>query len=232
MSLTIDTWKWVCENYENLKNNSEIEESVHFDTLKKEGIISFENDNFLVADSLVEGVTRIREEEALLKKGAPLSFKQTFVNFKELQRHLWLRGKTQERKTFLTNYELVLFSDNFKRLTVMDSLELLGVELIISQVRRAVFREEYVELVPSFLQRETYFSSGVIGFEGEDKHRVCIDEGYYDLLTHFWVKVKTPCRFISLFVGKELVVVLNPHVGSRYLEDIIAIISPCELKDT
>jgi hypothetical protein len=34
---------------------------------------------------------------------------------------------------------------------------------------------------------------------------------------------------VSVYAGKDMVVVLNPFVSDRYFEDIIAIIGSCEL---
>ena len=107
-------------------------------------------------------------------------------------------------------------------------------ELLISQVGHAVFREDYLEITPTSLRREGYFDVGIIQFSGEQGYSVSIDEGYYDLITGLWGEIKTPCRFLSVFVGKELVVIINPHIKTnlRYLEDIVAIVSPCELEVT
>ena len=230
--ISIDSWKWLYDNKNNIKFSSNKIESKHLDVFVKSGLLVLQKGRYIMLPPLTQTLNKIRAEEKQLQKGVPLSCKNTIVNCKELQRFIWYRGQTKERKTFITNYEMIVFSPSFKGFTVIDSSDLLSIELLISQVGHAVFREDYLEIVPVSLRREGYFDVGIIGFLGEQGYSVSIDEGYYDLITSLWGDVKTPCKFVSIYAGKELVIIINPHIQTdlRYLEDIIAIVSPCEIE--
>ena len=230
MNISIDAWKWLYENRKKIDSYSGKKSAGPVSTFMRSGLLLFEGDHFTFTAPLQKVLQGIKKEEKQLRAGVPLCYKQTTVNPKELRRHLWYKGKTENQRSFLTNYEIIIFASSFHGFTIVNSSDLMEVEILISQVNHAIFREDYIDVTPATLQREGYFSVGIIHLLGENGYKVSIDEGYYDLITRLWEKVRTPCRFVSTFVGKEVVVVLNPHVASRYLEDIIAIISPCSLE--
>jgi hypothetical protein len=142
---------------------------------------------------------------------------------------MWYKGRAKDKGYYITNYEAVIFTYAFRGLSVIYSPDLLAVDLIISQVRQAVFREDYIELEPVTYQRHRYFDTGIVNLEGPNNYKISISEVYYDLLTYHWNKVKTSCTFVSVYAGKDMVAVLNPFVSDRYFEDIIAIVGSCEL---
>lgn len=232
MELSIDAWKWLYSNRDSIRFSSNEIESKYLDVFLKCGLLVLQKGHYIITPPLFKTLKRMEEEEKQLRKGIPLSYKSTTINRREFRRFIWYRGQTKERKTFITNYEMIVFSSFFRGFTVIDSSDLLSVELLISQVGRAVFREDFIEITPVLLRRAAYFDAGIIQFTGEQDYSVSIDEGYYDLVTRLWGIIRTPCEFFSVFAGKELVVAVNHHVPTnyRYLEDIVAIFSPCTLE--
>ena len=227
--LAIEAWKWIYENRSRLRYHPDKLASKHLNTFLKSGLLSYRQGRFLVSAQLKETFKNIEAEEKLLQKGIPLGDKSTYSAISEVAKEIWYRGKAKDRGYFITNYEAILFDLRFKGLTVIDSQDLLPVDLVISQARQAIFREDYIELEPVTLQRHWYFDTGIVKFEGPEGYKINISEAYYDLITYHWGKVKTPCTFAAIYAGKEMVAVLNNYVSDRYFEDIIAIVGSCEL---
>jgi hypothetical protein len=227
---SIDAWNWIYQNQTNVKFSPDKGTSLYLNMFLKSGLLLFEGGHFIFTPSLSETLERISLEEIQLQNGVPLSQKATWTNLKEFYHYTWFRGKTSERKYYITNMEMVLFSSHFKGIPILESSDLLGIDLLISQVRQAIFREDYLELIPQTLQRRGYFDSGIIHLVGEKDYSISVAESYYDLITYHWDKVQTSCQFMAVIAGKEFVVVRNAHTHGRYFEDIISIISPCELE--
>ena len=227
--IKIDAWKWVFENRSNLRYHPDKIASKYLNTFLKSGLLVYRQGRFLVSKPLKETWAKMEQEEKLLQKGIPIFDKNTYSSISEAAKEIWYRGRAKDRGHFITNYEAVIFTKVFRGLTVLYSPDLLGVDLIISQIRQAVFREDYIELEPVTYQRHRYFDTGIVNFEGPAGYKISISEVYYDLLTHHWSKVNTPCEFVAAYAGKDMVVVLNSFVPDRYFEDIIAIVGACEL---
>jgi len=228
-SIKIDAIRWVYENRSKLRYHPDKIASKHLNTFLKSGLLVYRQGRFLVSKQLKETFTKMEQEEKLLQKGIPIFDKNTYSSISEAAKEMWYKGRAKDKGYYITNYEAVIFTYAFRGLSVIYSPDLLAVDLIISQVRQAVFREDYIELEPVTYQRHRYFDTGIVNFEGPNDYRISISEVYYDLLTYHWNKVKTPCTFVSVYAGKDMVAVLNPFVSDRYFEDIIAIIGSCEL---
>ena len=229
ISIGISAWKYLFENRSKLRYHPDKLVSKHLNIFLKSGLLSYRRGRFLVSAQLKETFKNIEAEEKLLQKGIPIEDKTTYSAISEVAKEMWYRGRAKDRGYFITNYEAILFDLRFKGLTVIDSQDLLPVDLVISQARQAVFREDYIELEPMTLQRHWYFDTGIVKLEGPKGYKINISEAYYDLITYHWGKVKTPCTFVAIYAGKEMVAVLNNYVSDRYFEDIIAIVGSCEL---
>ena len=229
ISIGISAWKWLFENRSKLRYHPDKLVSKHLNIFLKSGLLSYRRGRFVVSAQLKEVLGNMEAEEKLLQKGIPIEDKTTYSAISEVAKEMWYRGRAKDRGYFITNYEAVLFDSKFKGITVVDSQDLLSVDLVISQARQAVFREDYVELEPAILQRHWYFETGIVKFEGPNGYKINISEAYYDLITYHWTKVKEPCTFVSVYAGKEMVVALNAFVSDSYFENIIAIVGSCEL---
>jgi hypothetical protein len=228
--IKIDAIRWVYENRSKLRYHPDKIASKHLNTFLKSGLLVYRQGRFLVSKQLKETFTKMEQEEKLLQKGIPIFDKNTYSSISEAAKEMWYKGRAKDKGYYITNYEAVIFTKALKGLSVLYSPDLLAVDLIISQARQAVFREDYIELEPVTYQRHRYFDTGIVNFEGlNNNYKISISEVYYDLLTYHWSKVKTPCTFVSVYAGKNMVVVLNSFVPDRYFEDIIAIVGACEL---
>lgn len=227
--ISTDAFKWIFENRGKIRYHPDKLVSKHLNIFLKSGLLSYRRGRFVVSAQLKEVLKNMEREEKLLQKGIPIEDKTTYSSISEVSKEIWYRGRAKDRGYFITNYEAILFDSKFKGLTVIDSQELLSIDLIISQVRQAVFREDYFELTPSILQRHKYFDTGIIKFKGPNEYSISISEAYYDLITYHWAKIKMPSDFVVVKVGKEMVVALNSYAPNKYFEDIIAVVGSCEL---
>ena len=229
--ISITAWRWLFENRANLRFIPDPQVIDFINIFMKNGLLKFEKGHFIFSVALQETLDKIEIESAQLEIGAPISYKQTCTDPSHFKKEIWFRGKTKEKKSFVTNYEMLLIGDKCPYIEVVDSPNLFEIEMLIAQARLCLFREDFLDLKPILLQREDYFSPGIIIFKGERNFTISIAEEYYDLVFLRTKKLEEYTRFVAISVGYPLVVALNPHIPLpyRYAEDIAAILAPCEL---
>lgn len=226
----LDTWRWLYLNHENLNASPASRRFNHLNLLVRHGLLEYSRGHFNLTAAADRVLLKIREYEEELKVGVPLIDKGTVSDASGILCKQWWRGKTRERKKFLTNNEVIIFARSFKGVMAFDSGNLLDIEMIIYQLSRAIFAECYTEVFPRVLQRASYFSPGVVSFYGAIGDPISIDERYYDTIVT-WAESKKEAEFIKVWVdNKEFLVIRNEFMSSRYLEDEVAIISPCVLE--
>ena len=224
VDIPLETWRWLY-----LKRDQEIKVPpsdaglAHLNTLVRHGLLIYQKGRFHLTDISREVLSRATQYEKELREGILLSSRSTVVDLRRYSGERWLKGKTSEKKTFITNKELTLFCREIRYLNPFVSEDTLDIEVVISLIRKAIFSEGYLDVYPRVLCRPSFFEPGVIWFRGTVGDSIAIDEGYYDLIMTLSGRTYLDPSFIKVSLDKDYVIARNPFLQYRYLDDVIAI---------
>lgn len=226
IDVSLNTWRWLyIRQDQEIKVPKDEVGLAHLNTLVRHGLLVYSRGCFLLTDISREVLLKAELYERELQIGVPLTHKTTTVDVKSVLMDGWTTGKTREKRTFFTNNEIIVFSLRLRDITpIIDEMSL-EMEVLVSQIRKAIFAEGYIDVYPRILQRASFFEPGVIWFKGGVGDPVAIKESYYDLVTTTMCsRLTVPSTYAKISFETDYVVVRNPHRPSRYYEDIIAII--------
>lgn len=224
IQISLDTWRWLYyRQYQDIKVPLNKVGLAHLNTLVRHGLLVYQKGRFHLTDLSIEVLSKVKQYEKDLKEGLPLSSRSTVVDLRRYSGERWLKGKTSEKKTFITNKELTLFCREIRYLNPFVSEDTLDIEVVISLIRKAIFSEGYLDVYPRVLCRPSFFEPGVIWFRGTVGDSIAIDEGYYDLIMALSGRTYLDPSFIKVSLDEDYIIARNPFLQYRYLDDVIAI---------
>ena len=232
IQISLDTWRWLYyRQYQDIKVPLNKAGLAHLNTLVRHGLLVYRGGRFCLTEVSSEVLLKADLYEQELKVGVPISYKSTVVSSLRNTDGYWIKGKTREKKPFYTNNEIILFTHRAEfTLPIIDGMSL-DMEVLVSQIQRAIFAEGYIDVYPRVLQRPSFFEPGVIWFKGNVGNSVTIKEPYYDLIGHLCKKIPEATRYAKILLDKDYIVAINPFMPFRYFEDIIAIVSACSSEE-
>lgn len=226
INVSLNTWHWLY-----LRQDQEIKVPkdevglAHLNILVRHGLLIYSRGSFHLTDLSRDVLLKVKLYEKDLREGVPIAFKSTLVDLSAGIDGDWIKGKTREKKPFYANDEIILFTNRAGPvLHLIDEMSL-EMDVLVSQVHKAIFAEGYIDAYPRMLQRRSFFEPGIVWFKGNVGNPVSIKETYYDLVGQMFSAIPEATRYAKVVVDKDYIVVINPHTPYRYLEDIIAIIS-------
>lgn len=225
IDISINAWRWLY-----LNQNTEIavpSSKVTLDYLNafvRHGLLVYKQRRFHLTDFSREVLSRVKQYEKDLQLGVPLIERDTFFDLSLFAAMVWLQGKTREKKPFITNKDIIIFTESFRHLNPFVSEDTLDVEVVISQAQKAIFAECHIEVFPRVFQRKSFFEPGAIWFRSSVGDPTAISEQYYDMVMTLSNRSLTEPTFYKLWLDREYIVAINPFVASKYFEDIIALV--------
>lgn len=230
--IPLETWRWLyLRQAQEIKAPTNDAGLKHLNTLVRHGLLVYRRGRFHLTDLSSEVLSRTKQYEKDLNEGVPLSDKTTVVDLPRYTGEIWFKGKTPEKKTFITNKELTLFCREFRYLNPFASGDTLDVDVVISLMNKSIFAEAYIDVYPRILQRPSFFEPGIVWFRSNIGDPIGIGEGYYDMIKALSSRNYIEPTFIRVALGDDYIVARNPFLQYRYLYDVIAICKPVKTEE-